>query len=244
MICSSLKRMPIRAAAFPFFSLVLIAGCMTERVHPVAEYPAVPEQSTYLVRKIGYDGRGRPLQVEKLGRRPGSAGARFSVVHAVGGRPSRSYEIIVMEQPGSGPGPLAVVYEWTGRGFEGGVAISEGIFPQGTISSGAEAAAYLALKTAPVVIATATGFVVGVIASIPEMASELRRVMVNTRETVIGRTEYTYDEAGRIRFMKLYPPAEHAELLVKTEFIYDSTGDEPVRTEVTSVPEKRVRTVP
>lgn len=219
------------------------AGCMTERVKPVAEHPAIPKQSSFLVRKIMYDVHGRPLFPDRLLIRPGSAGERFAVVHAINGRPSRSYDIAVMEQQKTGPGPLAVIYSWTGRGFEGGVAISEGIFPQGTISSGAEAAVYLAIKTAPVVVATATGFVVGVIASIPEMASELKRIIVNTRETLIGYTEYSYDERGRIRFMKLYPPVERAEALVRTEFFYEGDGDAPARTEVTSVAEKKIRVV-
>lgn len=220
------------------------AGCMTERVQPVTEYPSVPKQSAFLVQKVMHDEHGRPLFRERLTRRPGSAGERFTVVHAVDNRPVRAYDIAVTEQPKTGPGPLAVVYAWTGKGFEGGVAIAESLFPHGvTINSGEEAAVYLAIKTAPVVIATVTGFVVGVIASIPETATELKRVVVNTRETVTGSLEFNYDEKGRIRFMKLYPPVERAEALVKTEFFYEGDGDVPARTEVTSVAEKKVRVV-
>jgi hypothetical protein len=220
------------------------AGCMTERVRPVTEYPSVPKQSTFLVKKIGYDAHGRPMLCDRLGSRPGSAGEQFTVIHAINDRPSRSYDIAIAEQPKTGPGPLAVIYSWTGRGFDGGVAIAEGLFLRGaTISSREEAAIYLALKTAPVVIATATGFIVGVIASIPETAIELKRVIVNARETVIGYRSYAYDERGRIRFIKLYPPEEHADALVKTEFFYEGEGDVPARTEVTSVAEKKVRVV-
>jgi hypothetical protein len=72
------------------FLILLAAGCMTERVQPVAEYPAVPEQPTFLVREIMYDDRGRPLFGDRIGSRPGTAGERFTVIHAVNDRPSRA----------------------------------------------------------------------------------------------------------------------------------------------------------
>ena len=223
---------------------LLAAGCMTERVQPVTEYRAIAKQSTFMTAKIAYDEHGRPVFGERLSRRPGSAGALFTVIHAVDNRPVRAYDIAVVEQPRTGPGPLAVVYEWTGKGFEGGVAIAEGFFPYGvTANSSEDVAIYLAIKTAPIVIATVTGFVVGVIASIPETATELKRVVMNTREILTGSREFIYDDKGRIRLMMLYPPVEHAEALVRTEFFYEGTGDIPERTEVTSLAEKKVRVV-
>ncbi len=235
----------MRALPVLIVSLALgLAGCMTERVPPAAEYPSIPKQSTFLVKKIEYDEHGRPVYREKLDNRPGSAGEQFTIVHTINDKPSRSYDIVIVEQPKTGPGPLAVVYAWTGKGFEGGVAITSGLFPRGaTINSGAEAAAYVTIKAAPIVIGTVTGFVIGVLASIPETAKELKRVIVNTRETIIGYRSYSYDERGRIKFMKLYPPVEHSEALVKTEFTYDGDSDVPVKTEVTSVVEKKVRLV-
>ena len=85
---------------------------------------------------------------------------------------------------------------------------------------------------------------VGVLASIPETAVELKNIVVNARETVLGRREYVYDGRGRIKFMNLYPPAEHAEALVKTQFLYEGDGETPIRTEVMSVAERKVRTIP
>jgi hypothetical protein len=217
---------------------------MTERVPSFAEHPSIPKQSTFLVKKIGFDAHGRPLFDDRIGSRPGSAGEQFAVVQAINDRPSRSYDIAIVEQQKTGPGPLAVIYLWTGKGFEGGVAVTSSLFPHGvSINSRDEAAAYLTITAAPIVIGTVTGFVVGVLASIPETAKELKRVVVNTRETVIGSLEYIYDEKGRIRFMKLYPPVERAEALVRTEFFYEGDGDVPARTEVTSVAEKKVRVV-
>ncbi|MGE5173815.1 MAG: hypothetical protein ACM3MD_08300 [Betaproteobacteria bacterium] len=66
---------------------------------------------------------------------------------------------------------------------------------------------------------------------------------MNAREVVTGYTAYEYDEKGRIRFMKLYPPDEHAVELVKTEFFCTGNGDVPDKTEVTSLVEKKVRMI-
>jgi hypothetical protein len=222
--------------------VLALAGCMTERVPSFAEHPSIPKQSTFLVKKIGFDAHGRPLFGDRVGSRPGSAGDQFTVVQAINDRPVRSYDIAIVEQPKTGPGPLAVIYLWTGKGFEGGLAITSGFVRHVSLNS-QDQGAYLAITAVPIVIGTVTGFMVGVLASIPETANELKRVVVNTRETVISSLEFIYDEKGRIRFMKLYPPVERVEALVKTEFFYEGDGDAPARTEVTSVAEKKVRVV-
>ena len=223
----------------------MLAGCMTGRVQPVTEYPSVPRQSTFLVKKVAYDKHGRPQFQERLHWRPGAAGEQFAIVHAVDEKPMRSYDIaIVKEQKPDMNKPLAVVYEWTGKGFEGGLVVAQGLFPNGFSGSGKEAAAYLVVKAAPVVIFGMAGFVVGLVASVPETAAELKHLVVNARETVLGYTVYEYDEKGRIRFMKLYPPVEHAEVLVKTEFFYQDDAVVPFRTEVNSLVEKKMRLLP
>jgi hypothetical protein len=227
-----------------FCLVLLLAGCMTERVHPDTEYPAVPDQATFLVKKTDYDNYGRPLFTDRLAGRPGKAGEVFTIVHTVHNRPARSFDIAIVEHEKADMNkPLAVIYEWTGKGFEGGMVISQGVFPGGFSGSGSEVAAYLAIKAAPLVIGGVTGFVVGLVASIPETAGELIHVIVNARERVIAYTIYEYDEKGRIKFMKLYPPDGHAEELVKTVFYYTGDSDVPSRTDVTSRVEKKVRTI-
>jgi len=224
-------------------ALLIMSGCMTERVKPPAEYPSVPKQTTFMTRMIEYDEYGRPLFREKLARRPGRAGGQFTIVHAINDRPVRSYDIaIIEEQQADLRKPLAIVYEWTGRGFQTGLDIT-GTFSGHFVGSGEAALAYLAIVTAPIVIGGVTGFVVGIVSSIPEAANELRHVIVNAREMVMGYTVYEYDEQGRIRFMKLYPPEEHAEELVRTEFYYTGNSDVPSKTEVTSVVEQKTRLV-
>ncbi len=224
--------------------LLIIPGCMTERLQPPAEYPAVPKQSFFLVKKIEYDEHGRPLFNTILKDRPGSMGERFTIVHAVNDRPVRSYDIaIVAQRKADISKPLAVIYEWTGKGFEAGLNVTGNLAQVHYQGSGRDAGVYLAFVAAPIVIGGVTGFVVGIVSSIPETATELRHLVVNARETVTGYTAYEYDEKGRIRFMKLYPPDEHAVELVKTEFFYAGDGDIPDKTEVTSLVEKKVRMI-
>ena len=224
--------------------MLVLSGCMTERVKPLVEYPSVPNQTTFMVKKIEYDEHGRPLFREKLGTRPGGAGEQFTLVHAVNERPVRSYDIAIIEQQQADMRkPLAIVYEWTGRGFQAGLDIS-GHLGVSFYGSGREAALYLAIMTAPIVIGGVTGFVVGIVSSIPETAIELRRVIVNAQEMVMGYTLYEYDEKGRIRSMKLYPPVEHAEELVNTKFHYAGESEVPSKTEVTSRVEHKIRMVP
>lgn len=234
----------MRVTAVPCLCLLLVlSGCMTERVEPVAEYPSIPKQTAFMVRKVEYDEYGRPLFRDRLDRRPGNAGEQFTLVHAVNGRPVRSYDIAVIEkQQADMRKPLAIVYEWTGRGFQAGLDFS-GNFRGSFQGSGRDAALYLAIITAPIVIGGVTGFVVGIVSSIPETATELRHVVVNAREMVMGYTLYEYDEKGRISFMKMYPPEEEAGELVNTEFHYIGDSDVPSKTEVTSLVEKKTRMV-
>jgi hypothetical protein len=223
--------------------LLVLSGCMTERVQPATEYPSVPRQSAFLVKKIQYDEHGRPLFPVVLRDRPGKAGDVFTIVHSVNNRPARSYDIVIVkERQADMSKPLAIVYEWTGKGFEAGFSISGHLLQRG-VYSGREALTVLAVEAAPVVIGGVTGFVVGVVSSIPETATELRRVIVNARETVIGYTLYEYDEKDRMRYMKMYSPAEPDTVLVKTEFFYEGENRDPSTTEVTSLVEKKIRLI-
>jgi hypothetical protein len=228
---------------FPLF--LLLSGCMTDRVHPATEYPFVPSQSTFLVEQVVYDDHGRPLFPEVLRDRPGSAGDVFTIVHAVNNRPVRSYDIVIVKEQQADMGrPFAIVYEWTGKGFEAGLSITGNLFRGGVYTSGNDALAILAIEAAPIVIGGVSGFVVGIVSSIPQTAIELRRVIVNARETVIGYTLYEYDEKGRIRFMKMHSPTRNDAELVKTEFFYEGENRDPLKTEVTSIPEQKVRMIP
>jgi hypothetical protein len=246
MMRSGRGRVFMQSVAVHIFCVLLVLiGCVTERVQPVTAYPFVPKQSTFLVKKIEYDEHGRPLFPMALRDRPAKAGAVFTIVHSVNNLPVRSYDIVIVKEQQADMGrPLAIIYEWTGRGFEAGFSITGNLSRGGVYASGKEALAILAMEAAPLVIGGVTGFVVGVVSSIPDTATELRRVIVNARETVIGFTLYEYDEKGRIRLMKMYSPAQPDAELVRTEFFYEGADRAPLKTEVTSIPEQKVRKIP
>ena len=234
---------PLLVLVFPLF--LFLSGCMTERVYPAVEYPFIPKQSTVLVKQIEYDAHGRPLVPVVLNDRPGKTGDMFTIVHTVDNRPVRSYDIVIVKgQQADMSRPLAVVYEWTGKGFEAGFSITGNLFRGGVYASGNDALAIFAIEAAPIVIGGVTGFVVGIVSSIPETATELRHVIVNARETVVGYTLYEYDEKGRIRLMKMHSPTQQDAELVRTEFFYEGENGDPLKTKITSMPEQKVRTIP
>jgi hypothetical protein len=163
----------------------------------------------------------------KSSARSERSGEQFTLVHAVNVRVVRSYEIAMLEQQRADMSkPLTVEYIWTGKGFRAGLDIS-GRVAGSFHESGEGAAVYLAIMPAPIIIGGLFGFVVGIVSSIPETTGELRCVIANYREMVMGYTVYEYDETGRIRYMKLFPLAEHTGELVKTEFHYAEDSSVP-----------------
>jgi hypothetical protein len=225
-------------------ALSMIPGCMTVRVKPLPEAKGISPQDSFLVSRIKYDEHGRPLFSNVLGKRPAKAGEQFVLVHTQGGKPVMSYDVLIVPEPGVDMSkPLGVIYEWTGSGFRTGLAIT-GSFLNGNIhGSGKEAAVELAIVTAPIVIGGVSGFVIGLVASIPDAVSELSKVAVDAREKVVGYTLYEYDDWGRLRSMRLFPPVERSEALVRTEFFYNNGDIVPYKTEVTSRVEQKTRII-
>jgi hypothetical protein len=220
---------------------------MHDRAGPAhAEYPSVPKQTTYLVNKIEYDNHGHPLLAHVLGRRPGRKEDRFTIVHAVNTKPVRSYFIAIVEREKADLSkPFVVIYEWTGRGFEGGRELAGNFqfYTNHPLSSRDAAFVGLSLLLAPIVIGGVTGFIVEALSSMPAATPELKRMVVNEREKVIDATGYEYDEKVRIKYLKMYPPAEQAVEMARSEFFYAEGGIDPYKTEVTSEIEKKMRTI-
>jgi len=216
---------------------------MTARVQTPNGTFTTTAQRTFLISRIDYDEHGRPLFKSALNKRPGKAGEQFVIVHAAGDRPLTSYDVLIVPESSVDMSrPLGVIYEWTGSGFRTGLAIT-GNFGGTVHGSGKEAALGLVIITAPIVIGGVSGFIIGLVASLPEAASELSKVAVNAREQVAGYTIYEYDDQGRIRSMVLYPPREPADALVRTEFFYTGAESVPYKTEVVSMPEQKTRVI-
>jgi YD repeat-containing protein len=220
----------------------LAAGC-APRHADVALSPASPAGSkTLLVKTVEYDPHGRPFFSAFLQSRPSSDGDQFTAVEYREGKPVQSVDIIVSGRNADLTRPFEVVYKWTGEGFQAGMLISEGIVPENFSGSAQDAAVYLAVKAAPVVIGGISGFVVGLVASIPETAVELRHLVVGAHETATSFTRYEYDLLGRLTTMRMFVPQNDREV-VKTAFSYHGNEGDPYKTEVTSYVENKVRTI-
>jgi len=225
------------------FCLLPLIACMTSRADLASGVlPENVEQKLIMIPHVEYDVKGRPYFGERLKQRPQESGAQFTVVRFVGPRAVESYDILVRsEEKPDMMRPLEVIYHWTGEGFQGGMALTQGT---GFSGSARDLAAYMVVRVAVVAVGGVVGFAVGVVESIPEAAAELKKVIVNAREQVVSSTRYAYDEQGRIESMRMYAPGDMPVELVRTEYFYSGTEPLPAKTEVTSYPENKVRTIP
>jgi hypothetical protein len=224
--------------------LLLITACLTSHVDlPLSLLPESAEQKLVMIPRVEYDVKGRPFFGQRLKQRPKEAGAQFTAVRFAGSRAVESYDILVRsEEKADMMRPLEVIYHWTGEGFQGGLALTQS--PGGFSGSARELGAYMAVRVVAVAVGGVVGFAVGVAASIPEAAAELKKVIVNARENVVSYTRYAYDEQGRIASMRMYAPGDRPAELVRTDYSYSGTEALPSRTVVTSYPENKVRTIP
>lgn len=223
--------------------LLFVTACMTHRVDlPLSALPGNAGQKLVMLARVEYDVKGRPFFGQRLKQRPQEAGAQFTVVQLAGSRAVESYDILVRsEEKPDMMRPLEVIYHWTGEGFQGGMAMTQGM--QGFSGSVEALAGYLTVKLVPVAVGGVVGFVVGVAASIPEAAGELKKVLVNARENVVSYTRYEYDEQGRIASLRMYAPGDRPVELVRTDYSYSGTEALPSKTVVTSYSENKVRTI-
>jgi hypothetical protein len=220
-------------------------GCAAWHVGTAGDFHSpLQEQKTVLVKKIDYDEHGRPLFLAVIKEPPSTVGDQYTVVQYRDNRPVQSFDMTVVGRKADMGRPLTVIYKWTGKGFQAGMIMAEGIAPDNYAGSAKEAAAYLVVKAAPVVVGSVSGFVVGLIASIPVTASELKNLVIDTQETMTSYTGYEYDTRGRLAMMRMHLPDAVDTEVVMTVFFYKDGARDPEKTEVTSYVENKVRTIP
>lgn len=196
-----------------------------------------------LVHSIAYKEKGLPVLGAALAHRPSRPGDHFTIVRMRQNRPQISYDIAVTRKAPDFAKPFLVVYEWTGRGFNVGVQASEVLAQSlraGTYSN-EEAIAAMAFVVTPLAAGTVGGFVIGLADGVRHTALELSKV-VSGGEQVVTCTVYDYDNLNRLVLMRMLTPDLTREL-VSTEFRYEGTGTEPVKTIVKSLIEDKKRDV-
>jgi hypothetical protein len=234
-----------RISALIFAVPLLFSGCMTGRL--VFEGGGSPAGPCVAVDGMGFDEYGRPAFGPPLKKRPSREGDRFVVGRYEGDRPLVAYDLAVTgaEEPDVAR-PLWVVYEWTGRGFMAGARLSGHMLQAlGNLqpASDEEAAVIILTALSPVVLGSAGGFVVGVVASVPQAARELRQAVISKEETLVSYTVFEYDGAGRISAYSTYAAGMSPSEIVRAGFFYKGASSVPARADVTSRPEGTVRTI-
>lgn len=225
---------------------LIFAGCATRQMK-LDDQRAVTGCKEVLVRQIEYDRKGLPLFLHQLSDRPGRAGDRFTIVQLMNGQPTTSYDIVVTGPESDFTKPFKVVYEWTGRGFEGGAqgtAVTANIASHGgNVGGRDEAVVTLAFVIAPLVIGTAGGFLIGVADGIRTTAEEVGKVVVGKQEQVVAYTTYAYDARDRLSLTRMYKADATRQELVRTEYVYQADSPEPVKATITTFSDGVVRIV-
>lgn len=194
--------------------------------------------SIAMIKKIDYDSHGLPMFQSVLQQRPEKAGEQFTFVYYWDNRPVKSFDIAIVERKPDMMRPLAVIYDWTGKGFVTGVRLAFDALRGVTNNKDG-----WIVPVASLVAGTAAGFVIGVGASVPVAIKEINTLIIDS-EVLIGHSEYTYDQEGRLHIARTFQPTEEPQELVRTEFIYRDNETIPSQTIIYSYPENKTRTIP
>lgn len=230
-----------------FTALVLfccLAGCSATHVD-LSNHALSQEKngSTAVIKNIHYDAHGLPLFQPVLNKRPEKAGEQFTLVHRADGRPVKSFDILIAEETLDLERPRTVLYTWTGKGFDIGVALGHVTMEAGSRSSNKEGWIVVAAGAAMPIVGGIAGFVVGTWAILPEAMKDIQKLLTST-EILISFTEYAYDDQNRLVLIKMFQPGEKPLELVRTEFFYAKDARVPVQTKIISYPENKTRTLP
>ncbi len=222
-----------------FFCLSLIAaGCATKHIN-IIDQRAVTRCREILVRQIEYNPKGLPEFLTQLDKRPDRAGDRFTIVQLMNGQPTTSFDIVVVGSESDFTKPLKVVYQWTGKGFQGGARVTAvtadmtSQLLQGGGGGRGEGVIILAFVFAPVVVGTAGGFIIGVADGIRTTAEEVGKVVIGKQEQVVAYTTYAYDAHDRLTLTRMYKADDTRHELVRTEYDYQADSKEPLTTTIT-----------
>jgi len=227
--------------------LFFLSSCATQHLNGSSLNGTGPDAELSIIRSVTYDENGLPQFDDILAERPDDKGASFTLVDRVNGHPRASYDIAIID--GVEPDlvrPLEVIYEWTGRGFIGGLRVTEDWIyytPSHGSASGDDALVSLGFVFAPMLVGTAGGFVVGLFACIPEAVQEIGHILIDKKEVLVSFTEYEYDELDRLERTRTFNPSDPPVEIIRTEFIYTAEERIPEKTRVTSYPEGAVRVI-
>jgi hypothetical protein len=228
---------------------IFVSGCATKKIDMAQLNPSGDIDGVFIAAKnLSYDEYGRPLAPELLDERPSKRGSQFTLMKLVEGRIIETYKIFVAGSfKGTKKHPTEIIYEWTGNGFRAGLDVvpkCESLSIEISESGAIESAVILVIRSLPVIVGSAGGFVVGIVASVPSVASGTRNLLAPNKEILMDHSTYYYDKMGRIECMKSHGPIlDSSHELVVTRYYYEGASAVPERAEINSIPENRIRTI-
>lgn len=239
--------MYFRAMAQMMIGAVILAGCAPTQVRLDDRHAALKIREV-LVREAEFSPKGVPSFLHQLGYRPSDAGDRFTIVRLMDDRPVASFDIVVLDRKADFAKPFKAVYEWTGRGFRGGVqgsAVALDMVARGgnAIQNGDEALVAFVIVLAPLAVGTVGGFVVGLADGIKTTAQETIKVVLRKYEQVVAYTTYSYDAHDRLVLMRMFKADDSRQEVVRTEYVYEGESSQPVKTVITTFPDGNVKTL-
>lgn len=220
---------------------LLLTACATQRLN-LEDYrnPNLPDPTSKMFKNLTFDKTGLPVFSEILEKRPSGKGEQFYLVdYDSPERPLRTFQIaLIRGEKASVMSPLQIIFEWTGSGIVVGL---NSVLRSDLATKTPED--LLVVMTVPV-ITTVGGFIAGVVASIPEINTQVNRIFITKKEILVSYTTYEYDDQNRLVSMKAQSPTQDSkEVSATTKFFYDGDSAEPTKAEVTSVPENKTRVI-
>ena len=166
-----------------------------------------------IYKTITYDKYYRPIVADKI-ERPAKKGEQFHIVAAHKNIPIKVYDVLVEDMPKTVDykKPLKIIWEWTKDGFKTGGKIALGYMDSGQYARAGnlkEAAIILVVIPAGICITSGTvGFVIGCGKGSIELSKDLKNLLIEGKEIMLGYSTYYYDNNGRIALIKYFIPYE------------------------------------
>jgi hypothetical protein len=223
---------------------ILAGGCAPKSADLTAPgMPGGAAHTALLAKYVRYDRHGLPRFGPVLPERPSDPGEQYTVVYYANHRPVKSYEISVAgERRPDIIKPFEVLFQWTGAGFMVGASMLWGAGPVQFTYDARTDMLYTTATLAPIVVMSAGGFIVGIVAGMVSAGEELRYAMFRPYDVVMSATLYEYDQNNRLRRLRMFLPDERTEV-VRTEYFYEDSEVVPVKMESRSYPENKVRVI-
>jgi hypothetical protein len=214
------------------------SGCATtERI----ELDTKGTDRLVLVKEMTTDAYGRPVPGKYLKQRPAKKGKHYTAVLMRDGLPVRSVDIGII---GSGrpdfAKPFVVLGTSIAAGGVGGFRVGLWSFsdvggPVGNEPmSDREARGRASFAVISTMVGTAVGLVVGFVKSVPVMAEQIKLLVLESDETLLGYSEYEYDSSRRLSLVRRHSAGGSRDYIVSTKYSYEDSSDVPVSSETSS----------